>query len=75
MPNHDGTGPRGRGRCFSDNHGNGFRHRLRGAGMQVQSDLTANTPIYPYTEDGLRTRKHELEEQLNWVNKQLENKS
>ncbi len=76
-----GCGPCGRFGC-QPRRGNGrgpgraFGYRFRG-GWEVREELPPqgnDSGFYPYDQAGLKTRKEELEEQLNWIRGQLETK-
>ncbi len=85
MPNRDGTGPYGdgrpgwgfgpcgRGRAF------GFGNGRRGMGFRwgwranAYNEPVNDGSVYQYNKENLLARKSELEQQVNWINKELDN--
>lgn len=82
MPYRDGTGPMGDGRpgrgmgpCGRGAAPCGRGRRMGGGrGFGGRGFAALNTDsVYQYSKENLEAQKKELEAQLNWINKELEN--
>ncbi|MCB5278959.1 MAG: hypothetical protein M0Q19_00880 [Candidatus Cloacimonetes bacterium] len=78
MPGRNGKGPmgngqpgRGLGPCGAGG-GNGRRRRIPQQMYDAPlTDTAISSDVYQYSKDNLKARKAELEEQLNWINNEL----
>jgi len=75
MPYYDGTGPfgdgrlgRGMGPCGRGGRAFGARGGLR---RRLGAGAYRSENIYPYTKDSLQAQKHELEQQIKWIEEEL----
>ena len=85
MPGMDGTGPLGNGRpgkglgpCARTGIGRSFGRRFRGrlrcrGGVNIAAQPTGISECYSYDKKTLEAKRAELEEQLQWINEQLQN--